>query len=184
MIREVDYKGTIIKYDLQRKRVKNINLRIKPDLTVSVSANRRVGVKYIDDFVLRKADFILSSIDKFKDNNATENSPRFTADEFNSFIRENFNKVYNLFTNDYVINSPQLRMKTMKSRWGSCNFEKGIITLNNNLIYCTEEQIYYVIVHEFSHLLVHNHSKDFYKVVEKYCPDYKRIRKEMNKIYI
>ncbi|MCH5298266.1 MAG: M48 family metallopeptidase [Ruminococcus sp.] len=184
MVREVNYKGTIIKYDLQRKRVKNINLRVKPDLTVLVSANSRVGVKYIDDFVLRKSDFILSAIDKFKNISVTEPNPVFTLEEFTRFISDTFKNVYELFSAEYFINLPQLKMRTMKSRWGSCNYEKCIITLNTNLIYCTEEQINYVIVHEFSHLLVHDHSQNFYKIVQKYCPDYKRIRKEMNKIYI
>ena len=184
MTREVNFNGTIIKYELLRKRVKNINLRIKPDLTVFVSANHRVGLKYIDDFVLRKADFILSAIEKFKDNKTIERKPEFSDEKFNCVIKENFNKVYEIFLNDYRIRLPQLKMRTMKSRWGSCNYEKSIITLNTNLIYCTDEQIYYVIVHEFSHLLVHDHSQNFYKIVEKYCPNYKEIRKEINKIYI
>ena len=59
MIKEVNYNGTIIKYNLERKKVKNINLRIKPDLSVSVSANKRVSMKYIDSFVMSKKDFIL-----------------------------------------------------------------------------------------------------------------------------
>lgn len=184
MIREVNYNGTIIKYELQRKRVKNINLRIKPDLTVLVSASNRVGVKYIDEFVLRKAGFILSAIEKFKNNAENSQSPKYTNEQFTDLILNNFDTIYKLFKKDYNIKQPQLKMKAMKSRWGSCNYEKGVITLNNNLIYCTEEQIFYVIVHEFSHLLVHDHSQDFYKFVERYCPDYKRIRKEMNKIYI
>ena len=184
MIREVNYNGTIIKYELQRKRVKNINLRIKPDSSVVVSASSRVGVKYIDDFVLRKATFILSAVEKFKNNKLTETKPNFTEEEFSRFITENFNKVYELFLKDYRIKLPQLKTRTMKSRWGSCNYEKCIITLNTNLIYCSQEQIFYVIVHEFAHLLVHDHSKNFYCIVEKFCPDYKRIRKEMNEIYI
>lgn len=181
MLREVNYNGTIIKYDLERKRVKNINLRIKPDMSVSVSANRRVSVKYIDDFVLRKADFILNAFKKFSEQSENDIEPNFSETEFIYFINSEFNRVYTLFKN-YNINKPVLKLRNMKSRWGSCNYVKGIITLNTNLIYCTEEQISYVIVHEFSHLLVHNHSEDFYNVVKQYVPDYKRIRKEMNKI--
>ncbi len=184
MIREVNYKGIAIKYDLQRKSVKNINLRVRPDLTVSVSANRRVKVKYIDDFVLRKADFILSSINFFKTNKIIGHGPEFTPEVFNNFVKDTFDKVCNLFMLYYNIQQPKLKMRTMKSQWGSCNYGKGIITLNTNLIYCTEDQIFYVIVHEFSHLIVHGHSQDFYKIVEEYCPDYKKTRKEMNRIFI
>lgn len=178
MKREVIYKGKNIEYILERKRVKNINLRVKPDLKVYVSANKRVSVKYIDSFVLKKADFILNAIDTFK-NNTFSSEPKYSNEEFIEYINSEFLRVYNLFKK-YEIEKPVLKLRKMKSKWGSCNFVKGIITLNTNLIYCTKEQISYVIVHEFSHLLVHNHSKDFYNVVEIYVPDYKRIRKEMN----
>lgn len=180
MKREVLYKDTKIEYELERKKVKNINLRIKPDLTVYVSANKRVSKKYIDAFVLKKADFILNALEKYK-NHTYVSEQKYTNEEFNDYINSEFIRVYDLFQK-YKINKPSLKLRKMKSRWGSCNYVKGIITLNTNLIYCTKEQISYVIVHEFSHLLVHNHSKDFYKVVEIYVPDYNRIRKEMNKI--
>lgn len=180
MIREVNYNGTVIKYNLERKKVKNINLRIKPDMSVVVSANRRVSVKYIDDFVLRKADFILSALNKFK-NNTDIPQPRFSQQDFIDYVDKEFINVYNQFK-EYNIEKPVIKLRKMKSRWGSCNYVKGIITLNTNLIFCSEEQINYVIVHEFSHLLVHNHSDKFYDVVKQYVPDYKRIRKEMNKI--
>ncbi len=44
MIREIKYNNTIIKYDLQYKKVKNINLHIKSDCSVNVSANNIVQV--------------------------------------------------------------------------------------------------------------------------------------------
>lgn len=180
MKREVIYKDTKIEYELERKKVKNINLRIKPDLTVYVSANRRVSKKYIDSFVLKKADFILNALEKYRSHTfITE--PKYTNEDFTDFINSEFLRIYDLFQ-EYRIIKPTLKLRKMKSRWGSCNYVKGIITLNTNLVYCSKEQISYVIVHEFSHLLVHNHSKEFYKVVETYIPDYKRIRKEMNKI--
>lgn len=183
MTREVEYKGQTIKYELTRKRVKNLNLRIKPDLTVSVSANTRVSLKYIDSFVLSKAEFILSAIEDFKSKSQTELLPRYSSAEFAQIITDYCNEVYKQFIK-YKIDKPVIKMRKMKSRWGSCNFVKCVITLSTNLIYCTKEQIYYVIVHEFSHLLIHNHSSDFYDIVKVYCPDYKRIRKEMNQIIL
>lgn len=178
MIREVEYNGTTIKYNLTRKRVKNINLRIKPDLTVEVSANSRVSLKYLDEFVIKKGDFILKAFRDFNEKTINKRTPTFTDEEFNAYIIERFEYTYSLF-NSYNIDKPQLKFRKMKSRWGSCNFVNCIITLNTNLIYCTKEQIDYVIIHEFSHLIVPNHSKKFYDIVVQFCPDYKRIRKEM-----
>ena len=54
-----------IKYDLEYKKVKNINLRIKSDCSVCVSANKRVPQKVIDEFIISKVDFILRALEKY-----------------------------------------------------------------------------------------------------------------------
>ena len=183
MLREVEYNGIIIKYNLTRKLVKNINLRIKPDCTVEVSANSCVSQKYLDGFVIRKGGFILKAFKDFENKKSSLGTPCFSEDEFRKYVYEKFERVYIMFKN-YNIDKPQLKFRKMKTRWGSCNYVKCIITLNTNLIFCTKEQIDYVIIHEFAHLIVPNHSKDFYKVVSEFCPEYKRIKKEMAGIII
>ena len=183
MIREVEYNGTSIKYNLTRKRVKNINLRIKPDCSVEVSANNRVSLKYLDEFIIKKGDFILKAFEDFENKKAIELSPKYSYEEFETYVSERFGITYSMFKK-FRIDRPQLKFRKMKSRWGSCNYVKCIITLNKNLIYCTKEQIDYVIIHEFAHLVVPNHSKDFYNIVSEFCPEYKRIRKEMAGILI
>ena len=50
-------------YLLEIKNVKNVNLRIR-DGKIFVSANRKVGLKFIDDFVISKRDFILKAIER------------------------------------------------------------------------------------------------------------------------
>lgn len=183
MIRKVEYKGNIIEYNLERKKVKNINLRIKPDFSVNVSADKNVSLICIDEFVISKGNFILSAFDKFKNQTFTNYKPLYEENDFKDYVLRTFNEVNTLFK-DRINVKPVLKVRKMKSRWGSCNYIKGVVTLNSNLIYCTKEQIYYVIVHEFSHFLIHNHSTDFYKVVAEYCKDYKRINKELNKIIL
>lgn len=183
MIREVDFKGNKIIYNLERKKVKNINLRIKPDLSVNVSVGKTVRTKFIDDFVISKGEFILKALEKFENAQSNIAKPLYTNEEFSEIISRIFQEVAYKFSQK-DISKPNLKLRKMKSRWGSCNYTNRIITLSTHLIYCTEEQIYYVIVHEFSHLIVPNHSKDFYKVVAEYCPNYKEIKKELNKIVI
>lgn len=69
----------------------------------------------------------------------------------------------------------RVTVKKMKSRWGSCNHKKGYINLNSELIKYKEDVIKYVIIHELCHLIHPNHSKDFYKEVSRYCPNYKEL---------
>lgn len=72
MLRRVQFGDSVIEYELSRKRVKNINLRIRPDRTVHVSAPRYVTTGYIDKFVLSRGDFILKHMQKLPDKKAVE----------------------------------------------------------------------------------------------------------------
>lgn len=74
---------------------------------------------------------------------------------------------------------PILKIRKMTSRWGVCNRKNLSITLNSELIKKEVKYIDYVIIHELSHFIEFNHSVKFWKCVEKYCKDYKIIRKEM-----
>lgn len=74
---------------------------------------------------------------------------------------------------------PKLKIRTMKTRWGVCNKRDDSVTLNSRLMEYDRSKLDYVIVHELSHFIYFNHSKDFWTLVSKYCPDYKKIRKEL-----
>lgn len=77
------------------------------------------------------------------------------------------------------IPDPYLKIRKMKTRWGVCNTKKETVTLNVELLRYDIECLDYVIIHELAHFLVHNHSKQFWSVVAKYCPNYKEIRKKL-----
>lgn len=86
-------------------------------------------------------------------------------------------EAYDVFEED--IPYPKLKVREMKTRWGVNNKKNNSITLNLELIKKDQEYLNYVIVHELSHFVYFDHSKDFWRIVEKYCPDYKRVRKEL-----
>ena len=86
-------------------------------------------------------------------------------------------EAYNVF--DEKIPYPPLKIRRMKTRWGVCNRRDNSITLNIELIKKDHSYLNYVIVHELSHFVHFDHSKEFWKTVEKYCPEYKKVRKEL-----
>lgn len=92
-------------------------------------------------------------------------------------FQEHFDVNYNKFTEK--IPYPDLKIRKMSSRWGVCNTKLITVTLNLELIKRDTKYLDYVIMHELSHLIEANHSPDFWEIVEKNCPDYKKIRKEM-----
>ena len=67
MLRTVNADGNAINYTLERKPVKNINLRIKADQSVFVSAPKDVAAKLVDAFVIEKSAYIVRAIKHFKD---------------------------------------------------------------------------------------------------------------------
>lgn len=59
-----------------------------------------------------------------------------------------------------------------KNRWGSCS-STNRISFNYHLVKLSSSLIEYVVIHELAHITCENHSKDFWKLVRKYLPDYK-----------
>lgn len=100
---------------------------------------------------------------------------------YNKEMKELFENRLSLNYNKFIENIPypKLKIRNMKTRWGVCNKSKLTITLNSNLMKYDISKLDYVIVHELSHLVHFNHSKEFWNLVSKYCPNYKVIRKEL-----
>ncbi|WP_409968976.1 SprT family zinc-dependent metalloprotease [Bengtsoniella intestinalis] len=214
-----------IAYTLERKRVKNINLRVRMDGSVVVSASPRVSQERVDEFVQSKADFIRKareSMGKVRENapeplcyitgeqvcllgkwytlqvieggrqqvaeqgdvltiTVKQGADRAVKDKlFRQFLAqqcllESEKIAQQVFAKmAYLgIKMPTLRVRSMTSRWGSCLPTKGAITINTKLMERPLGCLYYVMLHEFCHLVHPNHSKDFYNLVAQFMPDWK-----------
>lgn len=183
MNREIILGDRTIKYDLEYKKVKNINLRIKSDCSVCVSANKRVPQKVIDEFIISKADFILRALEKYKNMPVKEQKQYYTEDEVKELTLALCDKVYPYYQKRGV-RYPEIKFRKMVSRWGSCHTKKGILTFSTNLMYAPAECIEYVVWHEFTHFLQPNHSTRFYDELAKVCPNWKECRKKLKEISI
>ena len=92
---------------------------------------------------------------------------------------------------DIISKSLDLNIKALKisnsfNYWGSCN-SAGIIHLNWRLIFAPTKILKYIIVHELCHLKEFNHTKNFWMLVKRFCPDYKNqilwLKKNDNYLY-
>ena len=180
MEKSVVFENKTITYELVYKKVKNINMRIKPGGKVFVSANRWVSGRAIDSFVLSKAKYILKMQAACGEK---EKKQYFTENEIRLFIVSFCEKAYPYFAQKNV-SYPEIKFRKMISRWGSCNPAKRILTFNINLMYAPPECAEYVVWHEFTHFLQANHSKAFYAELEKVCPDWKMCRKKLKNVSI
>ena len=117
-----------------------------------------------------------------------ENDNIYTKDEtmLNDYVNNQIDKIFNEEVNickKCFAHLPKftLRLRKMKTRWGVCNRKDNIITLNTELIKKKVELLDYVIIHEMAHFYEGNHSKNFWAIVEKACPNYKQRRADLRK---
>lgn len=235
-------------YTLIRKNVKNINLRVKPDGSIVVSAHPRVSKNYIDEFVQSQAPFIQKARARMKQNQINTKQQFLTGEQIpclggtlilhvekadrrlipvwmeeiqknsiTNFSRNNHGEAIfrkdsclYLYTEDLVdtdhnqqlydswqkiqtgilceqfsrqyypifeelgVVYPTIKIRKMRSRWGSCIPQKNKITFNSLLLEKPLESMEYVVVHEFSHFIHPDHSRAFYDFVGQILPDWEK----------
>ena len=71
-----------------------------------------------------------------------------------------------------------VKIRKMKN-WGNCK-KSGEITLNLKLAKKDKICLEYVIIHELCHLIEFNHGKNFKKLMDEFCPNWKEIKKRLN----
>ena len=170
---------------LQRKKIKNAYIHIKPpDGRVVVSAPLRMSIKTVEAFILQKREWIIKNQNRIR---AARNI-RGNQYEDDKAIRSLYSEI---ITGRLQSRLPYWEEKTglkcsgwsvryMKSRWGSCNTKTGKLNFNIMLAEKNERCLEYVILHELAHTKVPNHGKDFKAILDRYMPEWKNIRRELN----
>ena len=77
-----------------------------------------------------------------------------------------------------------IRLKYLKSKFGSYHRKHQEITLNTFLATLDPIYLYYVLYHEYAHAVVFNHSKDFYNLLDELMPNHRIYQKDLKKIAI
>lgn len=77
------------------------------------------------------------------------------------------------------VNPPKIKIRQMKSRWGSCS-KSGTISLNPELMKAPPSCIRYVLIHELCHLKEHSHNASFYDLLNKFLPEWKQEKQKLN----
>ncbi|WP_381415005.1 M48 family metallopeptidase [Spiroplasma endosymbiont of Anurida maritima] len=106
-------------------------------------------------------------------------------------VKKIYNVLRNKFHNDFlnIVNKwknimglelKNVSLKNMKTKWGVCYPKESKIVLNIKLVHYKINIIEYVVIHELAHLVHHNHSKLFWKLVEDYCPNFREHKMSLN----
>ena len=76
---------------------------------------------------------------------------------------------------------PPIKLQKMKKQWGSCS-PKGTIILNPLLVKAPSRCIDYVILHELCHLIEHNHSEQFYRLLSQVMTHWKETKSQLDSL--
>ena len=180
--------------EVHYKKMKNIYLRIKPDGRIQISAPIGTKRKYIEQFVTARREWIEEKLETVARHSSS--SPSLKEDEtliFGSPVQEIFSESHLqallhekiiLYIEKYFpyfakrgIKLPQIKYRNMRSTWGVCRPTVGTITFNRRLIHQPVTFIEYVVLHELCHLIVPNHSRDFYNLVGSMMPNHRAVAK-------
>ncbi len=171
----------------QQRNFRRYSFEIPPRQYVSGESHRYLGRQYrlqviVDDIPLEFVRMDRGIMTLFSNSKSPENVEKILHDFYRERARKIFEeqvaKWYPRFEK-YDIQYPKVVIRKMKSRWGSCT-ANGKITLNLKLIHVPKKLINYVIVHELSHLVEHNHAPAFYALMSKVMPDWETRREKLN----
>lgn len=225
MPRTVKLESRNIEYTLERKNVKKLNLRIKADQRIFVSAAKGIPIKEVDAFIKKNSTIILQNVQRFSENAKQKSSDKVfvngeTVPLFDKNLRLKIKKskrnyvecdesYITLSLNDtsdikkkkqlldswlrkqckskiesicqkfypqfkkYGILFPAIHLRKMISRWGSCVQSKNMLTFNSLLVTAPISCIEYVVMHELLHLRYPSHTREFYRQLTIFMPDWK-----------
>lgn len=161
----------ITQYEIIYSKIKNVYIQIK-DGKVIIKAPKRISEKELEKIIEKKSGWIEKNLEK--SSQKQEKPPLYTEEQFKKIVEKNASELINTIG----LIPRKIRIRDIKYAWGSCSNNKNI-TINKKLISYSELAIRYVILHEFCHLKYMNHSKDFWDLVQKYMPEYKKAKAEL-----
>lgn len=163
-----------------RRRGRWINIRILDDGTV------RLMVPHWWATLAQGAEFLASKWDWVLDARARvlarpPAAPPIEASDLEVLLLERLlTELHTLWT--ARLNEPGVtwKLRRMKTLWGVCHFSKRQITYARQLALKPRELVEYVVVHELTHLKVHNHGAAFKALMDARLPNWRSLRRRLN----
>lgn len=166
-----------MKITIKKSFRKTISLRIKNQELI-INAPFLTTKKFIDNFIKKHGNWIKNKLKQEKENHIWEEKIKELKTKAKNYIPKRVEKL----AKDFSINFNKIKISSAKTRWWSCSAKKNL-NFSFRLMLHEEKTIDYVIIHELAHLKHMNHSKDFWKEVEKMMPDYKKYEKKLKSIW-
>lgn len=169
---------------VQKSRQKHCYLRLKGKNKLHISANKSFNLDKAKALIEHKKEWILTHL-KTYDNQLLNNEfyylgkrmehTQYNKDEWYTIhAKEILPELIHKHASRMELFPTKISFRKNKTRFGSCS-SKDAISLNILLMKFPLEVIEYVIIHELAHIKHKNHSKQFWRLVQEYCPEYKTL---------
>ena len=156
---------------------KTLAIQIRDEETVIVRAPRRAAKRDIDRILQEKDGWIKKHLAEFKEKKlkAGAHSPKSQEEiaELTKRAAEYIPGRVSYFAGLIGVDYGRVTIRRQKTRWGSCS-SKGNLNFNCLLMLAPGEVLDYVVVHELCHRKEMNHSRAFWREVERVLPDYRK----------
>lgn len=185
MTKQVFWNHYILK--ITKKKVKRINLRIKPDEPniIHISIPYQISYasalqfleqpriqKWLNDYQKRLSKQPINQVDWYEEHSLKQSLYRQRLEELLPEIFEKWQSCIGVKAN-------RVSIRDTRSQWGSCNVKSKNISISVWLGAYPKECIEYVVVHELVHLLEKGHNAKFYAYLSAYYPNWKEYRNQL-----
>ena len=166
MISKLRYGKSVIKYNVVKsKRRKTSEVRVDEN-GVEIRTPITKKDSEIQDMINEKKQWIFKKQLEFKARKKQKTK------QFRTILKDSYlEKQVKKLASKIGVKPSKIVVKPLKGRWGSAT-EKGVITLNSNLLKAPRDVIEYIIVHELCHLKIKNHSSRYWNLVSNFMPNY------------
>lgn len=151
---------------------RSLVVEVRPDQTVTVRAPKRTSKKELHRFIEKSASWIQKKLDYFSKRQEAAPRKQYEPAYIKQILETLYAKCWEQ-CKDWKYSMPRLRIRKMKTRWGSLSLKTMTVTLNSELIHLPAQCIEDVIMHELCHLKHQNHKKRFHKLLEKMAPSWR-----------
>lgn len=122
-------------------------------------------------------------IDLFvRPNSTTEQKQTALNEWYRAELKKLIPELLEKWENKIGVKVSAWQVKQMKTKWGTCNIEEKRIWVNLELAKKPSHCLEYIIVHEMLHLLERHHNERFMALMEKYVPQWKFFKEELNRL--
>lgn len=186
----VEVSGASIPVVVTRKRVKNLNLRVRSDETVSLSIPMGASMATAQNFLNRRRTWIAAHLERIRTRTqqrqedadaAAGTIPLWgelvdasTLDSTDDLYRRELARRLPLVVERVEarmgVHALSWQLRRMTSRWGSCTPARRSIRINTALAAYPPACLEYVVTHELCHLIEPSHNARFHALLDRFCP--------------